>query len=304
MVNLKNAMIKKTIYCGSPAYLSVKYDQLVIQHREDTKPDTLIPIEDIGYLELDNPLITLSIPLLNKLLAENCAVGICDSSHIPSGLLLPLSGHSLHTERIRPQIETSLPIKKRMWQTTIKQKIKNQSAVLSKYDKSHERVFSKIDKVMSGDSTNQEGQAASLYWKALFGKSFIRDRDGEYPNNLLNYGYAVLRAIIARAIVSTGLHPAIGIHHKNRANPFCLADDVMEPFRPFVDDIVYSIWLENPSATILDRNHKQVLLNIPVIDTIIDDERRPLMNAASITASSIWKCFVGESKSPIYPQFT
>lgn len=294
-------MIKKTIYCGSPAYLSLKHDQLVIKPKDENAMEATIPIEDIGYLELDNGAITLSMPLLNKLLSENCAVGICDASHIPSGLLLPLSGHSLHTERIRPQIETKLPIKKRMWQCTIQQKIKNQARLLEYLDKPHERVFAKAEKVLSGDTSNQEGQAAGLYWKYLFGKDFIRDRYGDYPNNLLNYGYAILRAIIARALVSTGLHPSLGIHHKNRANPFCLADDIMEPYRPFVDKLVFELWQNSTEIFQLDTTHKKILLQIPVIDVSIQNELRPLMNAATLTASSVWKCFAGEEKNPLYP---
>lgn len=295
-------MIKKTIYCGSPAYLYLRNDQLIISPKDIEKAESSIPIEDIGYLELDNSSITISVPLMNKLLEENCAVGICDSTHIPSGLLLPLSGHSLHTERIRPQIDVSLPIKKRMWQYTIQQKIINQATLLNNYGLDHQRVLIKADKVLSGDTTNQEGQAAGIYWKTLFGKDFIRDRYGEYPNNLLNYGYAILRAIIARALVSTGLHPSLGIHHKNRGNPFCLADDVMEPFRPFVDGVVYDMWNQAPISVYLDKSHKQVLLQIPVLDVIINNELRPLMNAATLTATSVWRCFSGEDKFPLYPK--
>lgn len=296
-------MIKRTIYCGSPAYLSVKDEQLSIKPRDENAETFSIPIEDIGYLELDNQQITLSAALLTRMAQENCAISVCDNSHIPIGLYLPISGHSVHTERMKPQLSAKLPLNKRLWQQTIKQKIENQAAVLQKFGKPFQSLKKKAEAVQSGDSTNQEGIAAGYYWKTLFGKQFIREREGDMPNALLNYGYAILRAILARAIVGTGLLPSLGIFHKNRYNSFCLADDMMEPYRPFADALVYSYYEENKELMMVDKQAKKHLLQIPVLDVGWGTETRPLMNAAQLTASSLWKCYNNEEKNIAYPHF-
>lgn len=296
-------MIKRSIYIGNPMYLSVKDEQLVLRKPEEKESGHTIPIEDLGYLELDHPQITVTMAALQKLATENCAVALCDQSHLPMALLLPLCGHSVHTERMKPQLEATLPLNKRLWQQTIIAKIRNQAAVLQLNAKPHEPLLQKAEKVQSGDATNREAVAASYYWKTLFGTQFIRDRDGDSPNNLLNYGYAILRAIIARAIVGTGLLPAVGMHHHNRYNSYCLADDIMEPYRPFVDALVYEFHQNNPSLLMLDRHAKQCLLQIPALDVGWGDETRPLMNAATLTAASLWKCYNGERKTVQYPTF-
>ena len=296
-------MIKRTIYCGSPAYLSVQNEQLLIKPRGENAETFSIPIEDIGYLELDNHQITLSATLLTKMAQENCAISVCDNSHIPIGLYIPISGHSIHTERMKPQLSAKVPLNKRLWQQTVKQKIRNQAAVLQKFGKPYITLKQKEEAVQSGDSTNQEGIAAGYYWKTLFGKSFKREREGEMPNALLNYGYAILRAILARAIVGTGLLPSLGIHHKNRYNSYCLADDLMEPYRPFVDALVFTYFRDNEGLMMVDKNAKKHLLQIPVLDVGWEKETRPLMNAAQLTASSLWKCYNNEVKNIAYPDF-
>lgn len=307
-------MIKRTLYFGNPAYLSLKDCQLVVRMPEiikadlpelfETKTTRTIPIEDIGVVVLDNRQITITQGLLDALLENNCALITCDKSRMPVGLMLPLCGNTTQNERFRAQIDASLPLKKQLWQQTVQAKIKNQAALL------HERgvVVSNMliwsDKVKSGDSDNLEARAAAYYWKNIFPfiDDFTRGRDGVPPNNLLNYGYAILRAVIARALVSSGLLPTLGIHHHNRYNAYCLADDIMEPYRPYVDRLVLDIIFSGDDYTKLSVDVKSKLLSIPVIDVVINGERRPLMIAASITTSSLAKCFNGEIRKIIYPE--
>ena len=307
-------MIKCTLYFGNPAYLSLKDCQLVVRMPEiikadlpelfETKTTRTIPIEDIGVVVLDNRQITITQGLLDALLENNCALITCDKSRMPVGLMLPLCGNTTQNERFRAQIDASLPLKKQLWQQTVQAKIKNQAALL------HERgvVVSNMliwsDKVKSGDSDNLEARAAAYYWKNIFPfiDDFTRGRDGIPPNNLLNYGYAILRAVIARALVSSGLLPTLGIHHHNRYNAYCLADDIMEPYRPYVDRLVLDIIFSGDDYTKLSVDVKSKLLSIPVIDVVINGERRPLMIAASITTSSLAKCFNGEIRKIIYPE--
>lgn len=307
-------MIKRTLYFGNPAYLSLKDCQLVVRMPEIIKADLpelfeakttrKVPIEDIGVVVLDNRQITITQGLLDALLENNCALITCDKSRMPVGLMLPLCGNTTQNERFRTQIDASLPLKKQLWQQTVQAKIKNQAALL------HERgvVVSNMliwsDKVKSGDSDNLEARAAAYYWKNIFPfiDDFTRGRDGIPPNNLLNYGYAILRAVIARALVSSGLLPTLGIHHHNRYNAYCLADDIMEPYRPYVDRLVLDIIFSGDDYTKLSVDVKSKLLSIPVIDVVINGERRPLMIAASITTSSLAKCFNGEIRKIIYPE--
>lgn len=311
-------MIKKTLYLGNPAYLSLRNQQLVIKlpeveknpsFSEDYKKQTEItkPIEDIGVLVLDNKQITITNGLMEALLGNNCAVITCDSKSMPIGLMLPLSGNTTQNERFRYQIESSLPLKKQLWQQTIQAKINNQASVLQSCREEEVacmRVWAKD--VRSGDSENMEGRAAAYYWKYLFGQhidGFTRDRDGIPPNNVLNYGYAILRAITARALVSSGLLPTLGIHHHNRYNAYCLADDIMEPYRPYVDEWVYHlIKAKGLPPKDLTRDWKSELLSIPSLDVVISGKRSPLMVALSQTTSSLYKCFSGELRKIVYPE--
>ena len=243
---------------------------------------------------------------MDALLANNCALITCDDSSLPVGLLLPLCGNTTQSERFRHQIEASLPLKKQLWQQTVQSKISNQAAVLQTCREVRVdcmRVWAKD--VRSGDSDNLEGRAAAYYWKYLFGQhieGFIRDREGIPPNNLLNYGYAILRAIIARALVSSGLLPTLGIHH-NRYNAYCLADDIMEPYRPYVDEHVFRLMQRKglPTAE-LTRDWKAELLSIPTLDVVIGGKRSPLMVAATQTTASLYKCFTGELRKVVYPE--
>ncbi len=307
-------MIKLTLYFGNPAYLSLKDCQMVIRMPEiskadlpelfDTKTTKTIPVEDIGIVVLDNKQITVTHGLMEALLENNCALITCDSSRLPVGLMLPLCGHTAQNERFRYQLESSLPLRKQLWQQTIQSKIKNQAKVLQTQGCTTSNMLVWAEKVKSGDSENLEARAAAYYWKNVFPflEKFYRDRNGTPPNNLLNYGYAILRAIISRALVSSGLLPTLGIHHHNRYNAYCLADDIMEPYRPYVDKLVIDIILSGEDYTKLSTSIKSRLLSIPVLDVVIDGIRKPLMIAASSTTASLAKCFEGEIRKIIYPE--
>jgi len=236
-------MIKRTLMFSNPAYLSHKNSQLVISFPDKEKGDRTVPIEDIGVVVLENQQITISHGCIAALVQNNVALISCDNSHMPKGLILPLDGGNTQAERFRYQIEASAPLKKQLWQQTIQQKIYNQAKVLNKISVDATNMFRWSKSVKSGDPDNYEGRAAAYYWQNIFRNfmDFNRNRGGEPPNNLLNYGYSILRAIIARSLVSSGLLPTFGIFHRNKYNAYCLADDIMEPYRPFVDLIVYDI---------------------------------------------------------------
>lgn len=311
-------MIKKTLYFGNPAYLSLKNAQLVIKLPEVEKNDTLPesfkvqtqvtkPIEDIGVVVLDNQRITITTGAMEALLANNCAIITCDQRSMPVGLVLPLSGNTTQSERFRDQIDASLPLKKQLWQQTIQAKISNQAAVLAKCRRAEVgclRAWAKD--VRSGDPDNFEGRAAAYYWRYLFGlhiDGFTRDREGLPPNNALNYGYAILRAIVARALVSSGMLPTLGIHHHNRYNAYCLADDIMEPYRPYVDEYVFQLTQKHglPSED-LSKAWKAELLLIPTLDVVIGGRKSPLMVGVTQTTASLYKCFSGELRKVAYPE--
>jgi len=296
-------MIKRTLYFGNPAYLSMKDSQLVVD-----KPDAdkvTIPIEDIGVVLLDNPQVTVTHPLLNALLNNNTAVVTCNEKHMPSGVLLPLEGNTLQSERYADQINASLPLKKQLWQQTVQAKIANQAALLQELGVDIEPMQYFQRSVRSGDPDNYEGRAAAFYWKCLFDGvvegEFVRGRFEDDPNNLLNYGYAVLRAIVARSLVGSGLLPTLGIHHRNKYNAFCLADDLMEPYRPFVDRLVLSILKDCSDVSELTTEVKSKLLVIPAIDVTIDGKSSPLMIATQRTTASLNDCFEGCSRKLLYP---
>lgn len=309
-------MIKKTLYFGNPVYLSLKNAQLVIKIPEIIKNETLPeifkqqseltkPIEDVGIVVLDHKQITITSGVLEALLENNCAVITCDSKSMPVGLMLPLYGNSTQNERFREQLEASLPLKKQLWQQTIKAKIENQASVLYTCKRGEVKCMRVwANDVKSGDPDNLEARAAAYYWKCMFSDivGFTRDREGISPNNLLNYGYAILRAIVARALVTSGLLPTLGIHHHNRYNAYCLADDIMEPYRPYVDELVYNIVKEYGKYDELTKDLKTILLGIPTLEVLINGKRSPLMIAVSQTTASLYKCFSGEVRRIVYPE--
>ena len=298
-------MIKRTLFFGNPAYLSTRNEQLVVNFPEDDKPEATIPIEDLGYVVLEHPQITVTNGLLMKLLYNKTAVITCDRQHLPNGFLQPLVGHSEQTERIRYQLKASLPLKKQLWQQTVIAKIQNQANHFLARGKNALRLKRYANSVNSGDLGNQEALAAAFYFQNLFDiEGFSRNQKGIAPNNLLNYGYAILRAVTARALVSSGLLPSVGIFHSNKYNAYCLADDVMEPYRPFVDAVVYDIVESGCQIEALNKNIKSDLLMIPAMDVVIDGKQSPLMNAMSRTTASLYECFEGSRRKILYPEFT
>ncbi len=306
-------MIKKTLYFGNPSYISLKLRQLVINRPDDgdLPPDDCsyeartVPVEDIGVVILDHRQITITSCALEALLENNAAVITCDSKSMPVGLLLPLCGNTIQNERFRSQIDSSLPLRKQLWQQTVERKIDNQASVL-KHSTGHPHLIltNYANGVKSGDPENVEGRAAAYYWKNLFPDIpyFARSQDGPAPNPLLNYGYAIVRAIIARSLVSSGLLPTLGIHHHNRYNAYCLADDIMEPYRPYVDRIVVDVVNSGNTTPALTTEMKKLMLSIPTVDVTIDGHRSPLMVAATTTTASLCKCFTGEMRRIIYPE--
>lgn len=297
-------MIKRTLFFGNPAYLSTRNEQLVIHYPGESQGEKTVPIEDVGYIVLENPQITITNKLLMKLVQNKTAVITCDGQHLPCSFLQPLVGHSEQTERIRYQLSASLPLKKNLWRQTIIAKINNQATHLLLREKNALRLKRYVQEVKNGSWHNEEALAAAYYFQHLFDiKGFSRNQKGVAPNNLLNYGYAILRAITARALVSSGLFLSLGIFHQNKYNPFCLADDIMEPYRPFVDHVVYDIVASYQSIEELTTPIKAHLLQLPALDVIIDGKRSPLMNAMSRTTASLYECFEGSRRKILYPSF-
>lgn len=302
-------MIKKTLVFSNKAYLSLKLKQLVIKRENElTGEEEVItrPIEDIGMMMIESGQVTLTSSLVSELIQNNIGVIFCDSKHMPANMILPLEAHTLQSEKSIAQIQASLPLKKQLWQQTVSAKILNQGAVLRQVTGLNVGNMIKWgSSVRSGDPENLEGRAAAYYWRNMFMESgrFRRDKDGEDGINIfLNYGYAILRAIIARSIVGSGLTPLIGIHHSNKYNANCLADDIMEPYRPYVDLLVADMVLKQNLNNGLDKEAKKTLLTIPNLDVSFGKIRRPLLVAASITTSSLAKCFSKESRKVIYPR--
>jgi CRISPR-associated protein Cas1 len=294
-------MLRKTILLENKAALTAKNLQLVIKSeiREST-----IPIEDIGFLVLDHSEIYLSIPAMNLLVENNTSVIVCGSNHLPNGMFLNLNSHHIQQEIFKNQIEASVPLKKQLWQQTIIEKITNQGILLEKITGNKNSFDFLVSKVLSGDSSNMEGVAASQYWKTFFDSydvNFKRERFGNYPNNFLNYGYAILRAATARALSGSGLLNTLGIHHKSKYNAFALADDIMEPFRPIVDEKVFEI-MQSFEEQELNTKIKSELLQILTRTVYFKEEKSPLMVALQKTASSLQQCYTGDRKKLKYPK--
>lgn len=295
-------MVKRTIVISNPSYIKKENQQLVIEREE--KKDS-VPIEDIGVLLLDHWQITITQGVISAVLANNGVIINSDENHHPDGVMLPIEGNTIHAEILRAQIEASVPLRKHLWRQTVKAKITNQAAVCFMNNIDGESLVHLAGKVQSGDKTNIEGQAAAKYWRMIFPRDleFTRERAGVPPNNLLNYGYAVLRAAVARALVCAGLHPAIGIHHHNRYNAFSLADDLMEPYRSFVDLIVVDIVKKGDNLEELSKEKKAQLLSVLNNDVLMDGDRKPLQLAIGKSASSLVQCLKKETTKIVYPEF-
>ncbi len=297
-------MITRSIYIGNPAYLKLKDEQMYIMEPSSNEMKGKVPVEDLGLLMLDHFQITISHQLIQKMMGNNVVVVSCDSHHLPHGIMLPLYGHTEHSDRVKDQLEASEPLKKQLWKQTIECKIENQKEVLVKLGNYYEPMLEYHKNVKSGDITNMEGIAAQHYWRYLISLDFLRGRFGDSPNQFFNFGYAVLRSIVARAIVETGLLPVLGVFHKNKYNPYCLADDLMEPYRPFVDLLVMDWLTKNPNVEELTKEFKAHILQIATKDVLIDGKTRPLLVAVKTTATSLYKCYTGEKRLISYPEFT
>jgi CRISPR-associated protein Cas1 len=295
-------MIKRTLYFSNPAYLSTRLEQLVVDRPE--QPVQTIPIEDIGLVVLDHQQITISQALLAKLLDNNVAVITCNHTHHPTGLLLNLDGHTQQSQRFQDQLESSLPLRKQLWQQTVEAKIRNQAAALAQRRIENKYLLNLAAKVKSGDAGNLEAKAALYYWDKFFPDflEFKRQREGPPPNNLLNYGYAIVRAMVARALVGSGLLPVMGIHHRNQYNAYCLADDIMEPYRPYVDLLVYQMVRNHGNFLELTPDMKKQFLTLPQIDVVIEGQTSPMMVAITRTTASLAKCFEGSIRKIAYPK--
>lgn len=297
-------MIKRTLFFENPAYLSTKNEQIVISYPEKQKETKTVAIEDIGFIVLENQQITITNGLLEKLISNNVALINCDQQHLPIGLLMPLNGHTEQSERFKNQINASVPLKKNLWQQTISSKITNQAGLLKEKGIPIRKMELWAKEVTSGDALNHESRAAVYYWKNLITiQNFTRGQKGIAPNNLLNYGYSILRAITARAIVSSGMLPTLGIFHRNKYNAYCLADDIMEPYRPYVDLIVCHIMETEDTFEELTIEIKKQLLSIASIDVFIDGKNSPLMVAMSRTTHSLHECFEGKTRKILYPVY-
>ena len=294
-------MIKRVLCFENPARLSLKLAQMVVEREGDTRT---VPIEDVGVVILDHKQITITHALIDALLANKVAIVTSNDKHMPVGLMLPLDGHNLQSERFRAQIDASEPLKKQMWQQTVVAKILGQAHVLGILQVEHANMFAWAKSVRSGDTDNLEARAAAYYWRNMFSKdNFIRDPQGLPPNNLLNYGYSVVRAMMARALVGAGLLPTFGIHHHSRYDAYCLADDIMEPYRPFVDMKVLEMWQSGGVTSDISSEQKRELLGITTMDVMINAHRSPMMLAIQTTAQSVQKCFSGEARKITYPNW-
>ena len=291
-------MLKRTLLLENKASITTKNLQLVIktEAREST-----IPIEDIGYIVLDNAEIYMSLPAMNLLIENNAAVIVCNANHLPNGMFMNLNSHHIQQEIFKNQIEASVPLKKQLWQQTVIEKITNQGILLEKITEKKNNFDFLASKVLSGDTSNMEGVAANFYWKTFFDFSFKRERFGDYPNNFLNYGYALLRAATARALSGSGLLNTLGIHHKSKYNAFALADDIMEPFRPIVDEKVFEI-MQQYNEQELNTKIKSELLQLLTRTVFFKDEKSPLMVGLQKTAASLQQCYTGERKKINYPK--
>ena len=292
-------MLKRSLVFSSPANLSLKDRQIVISLKESPEDKITAPIEDIGVVIIDNPAVSITIPLLNDLADNNVIVIICNSKGVPSSTLLSFGTNHYQGEILQSQIDITEPLKKGLWKQIVESKIKNQAALLNKLGKRGDKLKPYYNNVKSGDVDNREGIAARIYFQELFGKGFVRERSQEGINALLNYGYTILRAATARAVVGSGLFPGIGLYHHNRSNSFPLVDDLIEPYRPFVDEAVYQLLSNN--CLELSKNVKAKLISVLYTDVFFKRTSRPLELGLTFTTSSLTRCLRKEDKELLLP---
>lgn len=295
-------MLKRTLVFSSPMILSLKNQQLVLAFKDSPDEKRSVPIEDVGVILLENQQTNITLPLLNALAEAEVQVVICNSKGMPSAMIQSMDSNNLQGETLRNQISCGEVLKKQLWKQVVEAKIKNQASLLNNIGEEGDILKPFYSNVRSGDVDNREGIAARIYFQHLFGDCFVRNRDEMGINALLNYGYSILRAATCRAIVSSGLLPAIGIHHHNRSNAYPLADDLMEPFRPFVDEVVYDLVTRGQME--LTKEVKGELISVLYIDTKYEKIIRPLSVGLSMTTASMVKCLSKELNTISLPAFT
>ena len=294
-------MIKRIIDISEQAYIHIRHQQMLIEREKEIIGQ--IPIEDLGIIILQHPAIIISQATIIACQQHGAVIVFCDECHLPYSVLLPVSdAHTLHTKVMRDQIAISQPTKKRLWQQIIQHKINQQRETLRIFNKNTVPLERLSKQVKTGDSENHEAQAAQKYWRLLMGDEFRRNRDTEGANALLNYGYAIMRAMVARAIVGSGLHPSVGLHHRNQYNGLCLADDLMEPFRPWVDRIVYRI-AQQQATLAINKETKAILLQLLSQNVYLDKRSMPLMVASHYLVANLKQAFSDRKVKLDYPQW-
>lgn len=299
-------MIKRTIYIGNPARLSVKNRQLLISRSGNNGSESqvnTIPIEDIGMVVADHPQVVFTHSVITCLQENNAVILWCGTNHMPVSMSLPVTANDTYTEKVRYQLEASEPLKKQLWKQTVTAKIQNQAMLLRTLGQKTLILDKMLPRINSGDPENYEGQAAAIYWNALLTAYGVnRGRYDGGPNALFNYGYAILRAVIARSLIGSGCLLMLGIHHTNKYNAFCLADDIMEPYRPVVDQYIYRyLPLRLNQDEVLTHEDRAHLLHVPAIDISIQGKTSPLMVGAQRTTASLAKCYQGTARKILYP---
>jgi len=297
-------MIARTLCFSNRGKLSIRYEQLVWTPVEgDVRT---FPVEDVGFIVLESERIEITTAVLQALAGQNVAVVVCDKAHMPCAQLTPYAAHTTTAETVEAQLSATQAVNGRLWRQIVRQKIRNQAALMVRLgEEKSKRLLALSNEVKNGDPSNCEAQAARIYFQALGPEGFVRDREGAWPNGPLNYGYAILRAAVARALIASGLTCFRGIHHHNRYNAFALADDVMEPYRPFVDQ--YVLGRVKPFDSQTDELTKEMrarLLEMLTCDVRVGDCRRPLMVALSSTTASLARFYKKETDALALPELT
>jgi len=285
-------MLKRTLVFSNPMNLSLRNQQIVIAYKDSPDEKVTVPIEDVGVVLLEHQHTNITLPLLNALVEGDVQIVICNAKGMPSAMFQGMNSNNLQGETLRNQIACGEVLKKQLWKQIVEAKIKNQAALLDSIGEDGCVLRPFYSNVRSGDTDNREGIAARIYFQHLFGDNFVRDREEPGVNALLNYGYTILRAATCRAIVTSGLLPAIGIFHHNRSNAYPLADDLMEPFRPFVDSVVYDLAMNGKME--LTKDVKGELISVLYVDTLFKNVKRPLSVGLSMTTASMAKCLAKE----------
>ena len=285
-------MSNRVINIENPYHLSLKNNQLILRDKSEDDREHSIPVEDMACLVLEHPNTSITLKILQELAEHNVSVIVCNYQHLPASMFFHLDTHYIQQERFQNQVEASEPLKKRLWQQTIKAKIWNQALMLDKAGKDGGALKNMARQVLSGDSDQRESKAARVYWSRLFDFPFKREREGDWPNSLLNYGYSLIRAMMARSLAASGLLPLIGIHHHNRYNAYCLADDIMEPYRPFVDQLVLQVIDSYPNANEINREIKQRMLSVLLVDTLYEKQRSPIQSSILRTTQTLANSFL------------